>query len=291
MKMTSETKVGLMVTISFTIFIILVALLAKINVSRSGYSIKVYYGFLNDLRVGSPVKIAGGIRIGHVELIKQSGEKSEVTVWIDNQYKLIKTTKFAIFTSGLIGEKYINAFVPPTTNVDEFLKDGDKVYGIDPASFDQMMLTFQGFMQDDNGGQVLAEIFQNSKNFVANLNKIADENRYDIRKSILGTKATIILLSQQTKTLMEQLNKITKNVADISEKNKEDINITLKNLSETTTSLNKIVSRIESGRGTLGKLLVEEDIYTNLNDASIYAKDLFKQLKKNPSKLFFQTKE
>ena len=119
MKLSNEARVGLMVTVSFTVFIVLVGLLAKFNISRSGYQLRVYFGFLNDLRKGAPVKIAGGIRIGQVVDIKQSGEKTEVTVWIENKYKLIKSTKFAIFTTGLIGEKYINVFVPPSMDVEQ----------------------------------------------------------------------------------------------------------------------------------------------------------------------------
>ena len=155
-----------------------------------------------------------------------------------------------------------------------------------------MMLTFQGFMQDQSGGEILADIFQNSKMFVENLNEISADNKTDIRKSVLAAKSTIVMLSQQTRILMEQLNKLATNMAFLSEKNKEEISITLRNLSELSRSLNKIVFRLEKGRGTLGKLLTEEEVYNNLRDASIYAKDMFKSLKKDPSKLFFrQTKQ
>ncbi len=290
MKLNKEAKVGLMITVSFTVFILLIALLAQINVARSGYNLRIYFGFLNDLRVGAPVKIAGGIKIGYVDAIKQSGEKTEVKVWINKEYTLIKSSTFAIFTSGLIGEKYINVFVPPTADVEKFLKDGDKVYGMDPASFDQMMMTFQSFMQDESGGQVLAEIFQNSKLFVERLNKITDENRYDIRESIIIARAMIAHMSQQSRVLMYQLNKLSTNMADLSEKNKDDISITLRNLSEITTNLNKIIFRIEKGRGTLGRLVNDEDIYNNIKDASISAKELFNILKKDPSKLIFRQK-
>ncbi len=291
MKLNNEAKVGLMITVAFTVFITMIALLAKINVSRSGYNLRLYFGFLNGLAVSAPVRIAGGITIGYVDGIRQSGEKTEVTLWIEKKYTLLKTARFAIFTTGLIGEKYINVFIPPSVNVTEFYQDGDKIYAIDPASFDQMMLTFQSFMQDESGGEILADIFQNSKKFVANLNNIADENRYDIRKAVLSSKAMIVMLSTQTKILMNQLNKLTGNMAQLSEKNKEEISITLRNLSEITTSLNKIIYRLDKGQGTLGKLLVEEDIYHNLKDASISAKDLFRSLKKDPSKLFFKQKQ
>ncbi|MBN1499369.1 MAG: MCE family protein [Spirochaetes bacterium] len=287
MRISTEAKVGMMITFSFTVFIVMVAVLAKFNVSRSGYNIKLYYSFLNDLRVGAAAKIGGGIKIGEVKDISQSGDKTIITLWIDNKYKLTKSTTFAIFTTGLIGEKYINVIVPSIQTNEGYLKDGDVKYGIDPASFDKMMQTFESFMTDKSGGEILADIFQNSSRFVDNLNSIAEENRSDIRSSVTTTRVMVYDLQAQTKIMMEELNKLAKNSAEISEVNKEDIKITLRNLSETTDNLNKIIYRLENGDGTLGKLITDDEIYNNLRDASIYARDLFEMLKKDPNKLFF----
>ena len=203
MKMSNEARVGLMITVSFTIFIVLVGLLAKINVSQSGYTLRIFFSFLNDLRPGAPVKIAGGIKIGQVEEIRQTGEKTEVIVWIDNKYKLIKSSTFAIYTAGMIGEKYVNIIIPPIKDDDEFLSDGDKKYGMDPASFDQMMQTFQGFMQNKSGGQILAEIFQNSNKFVEWFifgiscllpNSMIFLHFMNVRLTSIQTKPTLVLL-------------------------------------------------------------------------------------------------
>jgi len=291
MRMSNEARVGFMVMISFTLFVVLVGILTKFNISQKGYRIHVYFGFLNDLRVGAPVKIAGGIKIGYVDEIRQTGEKTDVVVWIDKGYRLSKAATFSIFTSGVIGEKYINVVIPPLQEDIGFLKEGDIKYGIDPASFDQMLQTFQSFMQDKSGAQILAEIFQNSNKFVANLNKMVDENRYDVRQSVGTARTAITTFSQQLQQFMQQMNVISKNMAYISEKNREDITITLQNLSELTTSINKIAYRLEKGRGTMGKFLYDEEIYTNIRDASISAKELFSRLEKDPSLLLFKQKK
>jgi phospholipid/cholesterol/gamma-HCH transport system substrate-binding protein len=191
----------------------------------------------------------------------------------------------------MIGEKYINVFVPPSRDVEEFFADGDRIYGIDPASFDQMMLTFQGFMQDQSGGQILAQIFQNSNKFVNSLNSMVDENRYDVKQSVVVTRAMMENLAVQSKTIVEQLNLLTKNLAQISEANREDVSITLRNISEVSSQLNKVIFRLENGRGTLGRLLTDEEVYNNIKDASIFARDLFYTLKMDPSKLLFRPKQ
>jgi phospholipid/cholesterol/gamma-HCH transport system substrate-binding protein len=290
MKISNEARVGLLVTLSFTLCIVMVALLANLSISRSGYSIRVFYSFLNDLRTGAPVKIGGGIKIGEVKEIRQSNEKTEVILWIDNKYKVSRSATFAIFTTGVIGEKYINVIIPAVKTDDAVFEDGAIAYGLDPASFDKMMQTFQSFMQNKDGGEILAQIFQNSNRFVGNLNSMVDENRYDVKRTVLLAKGMLADTTVQMNTLMAQLNILTKNAADLSEKNKEEINITMKNLSETTASLNKIIYRLESGKGTLGKLLTDEEVYNNIRDASVYAKDLFQQLQKDPSNLFYGTK-
>jgi phospholipid/cholesterol/gamma-HCH transport system substrate-binding protein len=98
-------------------------------------------------------------------------------------------------------------------------------------------------------------------------------------------------MRNQTKILMEELNKLAKDSAEISNTNKEDIKIALRNISETTENLNKIIYRLENGKGTLGKLLTDEEVYNNIRDASIFAKDLFEMLKKDPNKLFFSEEQ
>ncbi|HPA62856.1 MAG TPA: MlaD family protein [Spirochaetota bacterium] len=288
MKLSTESKVGMMVTLSFTVLIAVIALLARVSINRNGYNLRIYYTFLSDLRVAAPVKIGGGIKIGEVKEIKQSAEKTEVILWINNEFKLPRSSTFAIYTTGLIGEKYVNVIIPPLRDNDIFLEDGDMKYGMEPASFDRMMQVFQGFMQDKDGGQVLADIFQNSSMFVQNLNNMTQENRADIRSTVSTAKATMTDLNVQTKIFMSQMNTLTKNLSDISQTNKEDITITLRNLSESTDSLNKILYRLENGRGTLGKLMTDEEIYNNLRDASIYAKDFTYILSKNPSLLMWK---
>ncbi len=90
---------------------------------------------------------------------------------------------------------------------------------------------------------------------------------------------------------MDELNRFTGNMASLSEKNKQDVTIIIKNMSEISSNLNIIIGRLEQGRGSLGKLLNDEEIYYNIKDASQSAKDLFGDLKQDPSKLFFKQKQ
>ena len=50
--------------------------------------------------------------------------------------------------------------------------------------------------------------------------------------------------------------------------------------------LRNIINNIEQGKGTLGLLLKEEELYNNLNETVVSAKDLIQDLKQNPETYF-----
>ena len=88
-------------------------------------------------------------------------------------------TVFAIYTTGLMGQKYINITIPDAKPNEVYFADGDEWVGIDPPSIDQMMMAFSSWFDGKNGGQVLAEIMKETETFLANLNGIVNENRGD----------------------------------------------------------------------------------------------------------------
>jgi phospholipid/cholesterol/gamma-HCH transport system substrate-binding protein len=182
-----------------------------------------------------------------------------------------------------MGQKYINITVPEPKPDDIFFTDGDEWVGVDPPSIDQMLMAFSSWFDGKNGGQVLAEIMKETETFLANLNAIVNENRGDIRQTIRQARESFTSLSAQLDTLMQKLNILSKNFTDISNQNKQDIQIMLENMSKISRDLNLITQRINSGRGSVGKLIQDEELYKNANEAAYHARELFRKLEENPS--------
>ena len=67
----------------------------------------------------------------------------------------------------------------------------------------------------------------------------------------------------------------------ISEAN---ISLTMRELNETVRGLNLIVSSIEKGKGTLGKIVNDESLYESLMDASNELESLLSDLKNHPKR-------
>lgn len=283
----TRIAVGVMTFISLATFIALLAVLGRWQVSGEGMRLSLRFRFLNNLSNGAPVRISGGLPVGYVENIYQKDLRTYVQISLrkDLRDKIPKRaeTVFAIYTTGLMGQKYINITIPEPKPNETYFQDGDEWIGIDPPSVDQMMMAFSSWFDGKNGGQVLAEIMKETETFLANLNGIVNENRGDIRQTIRQARESFTSLSAQLDTLMQKLNILSKNFTDISNQNKQDIQIMLENMSKISRDLNLITQRVNSGRGSVGKLIQDEELYKNANEAAYHARELFRKLEENPS--------
>ncbi|MDH4261446.1 MAG: MlaD family protein [Spirochaetia bacterium] len=285
-------RVGAFVVVTFVTLILMIAFVSRMQMKKAGFNLHIKFNFLNNLGINAPVKIAGGIPIGFVSDIYQKDLQTYVTVFIkkelENKIPKRPETIFTIFSSSLMGQKYINVVIPKSEEGDEFLKEGDEWIGIDPPSIDQMMLAFSSWFDGKNGGQVIAEIMQQTQIFISNLNAIASENRTDIRLTVKQAKESFATLATQLDLLMAKLTILSTNFSDISVKNKEDIEIMLANLAQISREMNTITQRVNSGKGTVGKFLTDEELYKTANETLVNARDLFQKLKLNPWMLLYK---
>ena len=284
-------RVGLMVILSSLIFVGALMFIARWQFGAEGFLINVRFSFLNNLAVGAPVRVAGGINVGHVKDIYQKDLHTYVRIYLNDSLKnkipKNSETQFAIYTQGLMGQKYINLQIGEPKEGDEFYQNKEEAIGIDPPSIDQMLMAFSSWFDGKNGGQVIAQIVHETKLFIESLNSIVSENRKDIRLTISNTRKSITSLSKQLDILVGRLNVLSSNFADISTKNKQDIEIMLTNMSLISKDLNLISKRITSGRGSIGKFINDDELYENTYETVRNARELFDTLKKEPWRFLY----
>jgi phospholipid/cholesterol/gamma-HCH transport system substrate-binding protein len=127
---TLEIGTGMFVALGFAALFFLTTQLPSTGLrlagSKSGYHITAEFDNIGDLKVGSPVTIAG-VRVGDVSRIHFDPKsfKAVVALRIDNQYNEIPDDSFAsIQTQGLLGGKYIG-FSPGGSDTN--FKEGSRV--------------------------------------------------------------------------------------------------------------------------------------------------------------------
>ncbi len=97
-----------------------------------------------------------------------------------------------------------------------------------------------------------------------NIAKIAGENREDIRELIRNLRAVSKALKEKTPQVLDSMNKAVSVIGETVEENKDDIHKTIKHLEKSAEKFEKILAYVESGKGTLGKLIKEDKLYEDV---------------------------
>jgi phospholipid/cholesterol/gamma-HCH transport system substrate-binding protein len=155
---TLEIGTGLFVLLGFAALFFLTTQLPssglKLGSAKRGYHLIAEFDNIGDLKVGSPVTIAG-VKIGDVDGVRFDPRsfKAVVGLRIDKQYSQIPDDSFAsIQTQGLLGGKYIG-FSPGGS--DTYFKDGSRVEQTQSAIVLESLINklFAGFADKGGGAQ------------------------------------------------------------------------------------------------------------------------------------------
>lgn len=155
---TLEIGTGLFVLLGFAALFFLTTQLPstglKLGSAKRGYHLIAEFDNIGDLKVGSPVTMAG-VKIGDVEGIRFDPKnfKAVVGLRIDKQYNEIPDDSFAsIQTQGLLGGKYIGISAGGS---DTNFKDGGRVDQTQSAIVLESLINklFAGFADKGGGAQ------------------------------------------------------------------------------------------------------------------------------------------
>ncbi|PIU83558.1 MAG: hypothetical protein COS68_03390, partial [Elusimicrobia bacterium CG06_land_8_20_14_3_00_38_11] len=133
--MKQETKVGIVIILGTLVLATAIMVLSGVRIFEKGYKINILFNDIQGLLKQAKVQVAG-VNIGYVKDITLEGGKAKVMVWLDRDVKIYKDAGVYIFSSGIIGVKFIQ--LTSGNAASELLKDGDTITGVDPISIDKM---------------------------------------------------------------------------------------------------------------------------------------------------------
>ena len=107
-----------------------------------------------------------------------------------------------------------------------------------------------------------------------NTNKLISSNQKGIENVVSNANETM----KSAKITVDKYGNVAENI------NTKQLNQTVERLSEVSNKLNQVVSGIQNGEGSLGKLTKDEQLYKNLNETSANLNDLVKDIKENPKR-------
>lgn len=307
MKVSNETKVGALTAIAITLFILGFNFLRGKTLFKTGHFIYAKYANTKGIMVSNPVYI-NGFQVGTVFEIENTDKNLSailLTIKLKDYYN-IPVNSSAVIKENALGTPSIEIKLG---NSPKGMLTGDTIpTASDPGMIGELMNKL-GPVSDQlkNTIQTLDVVLKNintvfdpaTKNnlqeVIGNMNKTT--------ASLIGSAASIEkMLNQQSGAIaksMDNVNSFTKNLSD----NNEKVSRTLSNVEKTTDQLakaditgsvaqmklaleklNTVMGKLESQDGSLGKLINDKALYTNLNNTVHSANILLDDLRMHPKR-------
>lgn len=287
--MSNEARAGLIIILSIIILIFGLAFLKEYSFRKEKYEIVSLFDTVMGLEKGDPV-IVSGLRVGKVQAMHLKEDKVEVMLSIDARYRFPEDSKAILKNLTLLGEKAIeikrgrsseilpaSAVIEGTLEADIFeLTEAAAPIGEDLAV---LLKRFRSTFNDEAQSNIQRSL-RNIESISSEVSQNIDHDMENLRTAIQGLSITANNLKDLTNPKGKNIDEILANLEE-SSVNLQKASARIRNSS---TSLEKILSHLEKGEGTIGRLLMDDKIYNNLEKISARLDSLVLDVTKNPRK-------
>ena len=305
MKISDESKVGILAAFGIAILIIGYSFLKGKNLFERKIYYYAIYEKVEGLNKSDPVTI-NGFPIGKVEtlsLMEGSRGKTLAKINLVKDIKIPTNSSFQIYSSDLLGEKAIQLVLGDAKT---YANEGDTLSGEVSATLQEevsmQILPVKEKAEDllssiDSvinvvkvilkGGQIessLGSIEKATNEFekvAKNLDTLVATQRESIGRIFLNIESITANLDSNS----ENITIIFDNLAQLSDSlNEANVKQTVNNLNRSLDQLQALLTKINSGEGTLGMLVSDRELYDNLNGAVDNVESLLADVEANPKR-------
>ena len=293
MKITKEIKAGILVIASISLFIWGYSYLKGKDILDNYKTFFVKYKNVEGLAATAPITI-NGLVVGQVAGIKiQPNGEILVQLQIKNDFPFSKSSLVAIYEPGLIAGKQLQ--IIPNFNDKVVAVSGDTLTSSVKKGLTDLVSDKLAPLQ-----QKVEKLVVNADLLLTNLNEILDaKSKENLKNSISNLSKTIegfnsvvenanSILSNNKGNIdktLSNLNKVSTDFSKISDSlSKANITKVVNNLEKTLSNVDKIMNDVQSGKGSLGKIVKDDALYNNLEKTSKELELLLQDLRLNPTR-------
>jgi phospholipid/cholesterol/gamma-HCH transport system substrate-binding protein len=271
-KFTLETKVGVFVLVCLAIFAYAWFSIVGVDFDK-GFELKAHFDSVEGLTKGVQVQIAG-IKVGTIKDIRYDKDtgKALVTMEIKKEYEdaIPEDSRVMLRTKGLLGDKYL-VIQPGRPNARK-LKGGDELTRVhEPMDTEKVIETIgiasqdlkalarsaREQMIDKEGAQKTYRTIENAEKLFGDMKELVAKNKGKINSTLDGLDSTTKNLNQLVARNQKKINR----TVDRFERFSGSMDKTGNKFDKVATDLERLTKDVRSGRGTLGKLIVDESLH------------------------------
>lgn len=294
MKGKKEIFIALLVLTSIGLFYFGFGYLKGSNLFASGRTYYAIYGNVAGINNDDPVSV-NGFRIGKIRSSTLIPDEDVVILELEISHaglNIPEDSKAIIANTGLLGGKEIDLEMGFSS---VFLEAGDTISsGTEEDIFSSLSSSLEPFEKKALEAVVSIDSVMKLVQLVLN-----EKNRTNLEKSMSAVAVTMGNLnavsvdlnelitseSGKIKLIIDNLNKVSKDFSQISDSLKDiKFNETINRVNASLDNANSILGKINSGEGTMGKLVNNDSLYLYLESASKDLDLLLIDFKENPKR-------
>lgn len=296
MKISQEVKVGLLAVVALAMFYFGFQFLKGSDFLSSDNHYRIVYDNVDGLTKSNPITL-NGLAVGRVksiQILQDQANKLLVTVAIDKDIRIGKGTKAVLADGGILGGKMIRLEIPQTTDL---LEDGGSLLATKEAGLQSLIrektlpvlnnvdsltknlnLIVKSF---DQTAATLNATLQNANRVTGTLDLTVQENRAALQTTLGNVNrlsASLVETEKQFKPILAKVDNLADSLRTL------ELRATLANANRTVANLQGLLSGIQQGKGSLGKLTSDDQLYRNVNATTASLEKLLTDLRENPKR-------
>jgi len=294
LEITREIKTGILAIASILLFIWGYSFLKGKDLLTNYTTLYVEYNTVEGLGKSAAVTL-NGLNIGKVNGIKFSDNTGKLLVelQIKSDFPISKSSIATMYDPGLIGGKQI--MIVPNYSDKSVAKSGDKLQGNIKQGLTDLVGEKLAPLQ-----MKLDKVLLDADQLITGLNNILDKkSQQDLKKSLAELSETMVQVHKASESMngvidnnktningiVSDFHKVSYNFSKISDSlNKADLGKTVKNLQTTLQKVDLMLSDLNAGKGTAGKMMKDETLYNNLTQTSKELELLLQDVRLNPTR-------
>ncbi len=319
--MSPEVRTGLLALIAIFLSLWGIKYIQGSNILSDAQTYYAYYENVAGVQICTPVQISG-VSVGSVSARDLSTEDRRVrlTLTIEREAPLPKDTRAVLATVSPLGDMAIILDYKIPCSGANCAQSGDTFQGVTRGIVESMLGdgglssyieqlrvglleavdSLNKGLLDENSQGPLAETVRDLRGTMSNLNAATGRMNLMLQRSSPALESSLANVAQLMETLEEQRQTIASILGNTDTLSQQMVDArldeavmeakgTITKLNETLATANtalggvdQLVNQLKAGEGTLGMLLQDDDLYTNLNALSYSLDSLASDLRDRP---------
>lgn len=278
-----KVTVGAIVIIAAVIALIGVIWLGQYTLYGERTIITVRFADVAGLEKGDVLTVAG-VHKGRVADIRLDGREALVEFLLDGEIRLGEDASFAIRSKNALGEKLVavdpgtssvalDLSVPVRGEVRKDLLESTEELGALAARLGDIIASLERNVLNDEVLSAFRETIVNLESATSSISKMAADNRGNLRAAV-----------SRMNDAAGDFGRAASGLGELVDKNEAAVTNAIGRLSTVAERLDTLTAGLESGEGTLGRLLEDEGLYVSLQSTIDELHSLIEDIKKNPGR-------